>query len=276
MERSSAERWALALAGISTQTESKNINNQWEIGGWNETGKSAEWCRNVLKKLYGVESREQLDSAATYIAATGDTASARELLSASGGQAAADYQKGFVQSHRDEIARRGLLAWDLARMVTIAGWGKLGGYLSEDEYWARAMPAAQRIQITYDSWRSYADGYKLGQLFWSQGQEHPPTNDAIAALLSDPHSPWVTLPWNTPLDRSASNGDPVLFPGQRIARLSDYVELMRRIQRGDLMGALAHFGLDMGSYAQVMQAWGMKIASDPALGTKFAQMLAGR
>ncbi len=69
--------------------------------------------------------------------------------------------------------------------------------------------------------------------------------------------------------------DPTVFPGQPVARLSDYVGLMRRMQGGDFNGALSAYGLDMGSYSLVMQAWGTKLGVDPSLNAKFGQMMAG-
>lgn len=70
--------------------------------------------------------------------------------------------------------------------------------------------------------------------------------------------------------------DPVVFPGQRVERLSHYVGLMKGMQGGDFNGALKRAGLDMGSYMQVAQAWGVKLASDPILNAKFAEMMAAR
>ncbi len=68
--------------------------------------------------------------------------------------------------------------------------------------------------------------------------------------------------------------DPVVFPGQPLAKLSDYVGLMKGMQTGDMMGALRRYGLDMGSYMTAAQAWGVKLASDPVLSAKFAEMMA--
>ncbi|MCA9649974.1 MAG: hypothetical protein KC501_08700 [Myxococcales bacterium] len=68
--------------------------------------------------------------------------------------------------------------------------------------------------------------------------------------------------------------DPVVFPGQAVAKLSDYVGLMKRMQTGDFNGALAAYGLNMGSYSQVMQAWGTKLGVDPTLNAKLGQMMA--
>lgn len=67
--------------------------------------------------------------------------------------------------------------------------------------------------------------------------------------------------------------DPVVFPGQPVARLSDYVGILKGMQGGDMMGALGRYGLDMMSYASVAQAWGAKMAADPVLTEKFTRMM---
>ena len=66
----------------------------------------------------------------------------------------------------------------------------------------------------------------------------------------------------------------MVFPGQPVAKLSDYVGMMKRMQTGDFNGALAAYGLNMGSYMQVAQAWGVKLGTDPNLNAKFGQMMA--
>jgi len=68
--------------------------------------------------------------------------------------------------------------------------------------------------------------------------------------------------------------DPVVFPGQPLARLSDYVRLMKSMSSGDMNGALQRAGLDMASYGAAASAWGMKMASDPTVTAKFAAMMA--
>ena len=71
------------------------------------------------------------------------------------------------------------------------------------------------------------------------------------------------------------DADPLVFPGQKLAKLSDYVGLMKQMQKGDFNGALQRYGLDMGSYMQASQAWGIKLASDPMLNQKFGKMMTG-
>lgn len=68
--------------------------------------------------------------------------------------------------------------------------------------------------------------------------------------------------------------DPVVFPGQKVPKLSDYVGLMKAMQTGNMMGALGKYGLDMMGYASVATAWGQKLAADATLNAKFAAMMA--
>jgi tetratricopeptide (TPR) repeat protein len=74
---------------------------------------------------------------------------------------------------------------------------------------------------------------------------------------------------------NAGDPDPVVFPGQPVAKLSDYVAILKGMQRGDMMGALGRYGLDMMSYGQVATVWGAKMAADPVLTEKFSRMMNG-
>ncbi len=73
---------------------------------------------------------------------------------------------------------------------------------------------------------------------------------------------------------TAGDPDPLLFPGQKVQKLSDYVRLMKRMQGGDFMAAIAEYGLDLTSYSSVATAWGAKLAADPGLSEKFSRMMA--
>ena len=67
--------------------------------------------------------------------------------------------------------------------------------------------------------------------------------------------------------------DPEVFPGQPVARLSDYVAILKGMQQGDMQGALGRYGLDMMSYGTVAQAWGAKMSADPTLTERFNRMM---
>jgi tetratricopeptide (TPR) repeat protein len=77
------------------------------------------------------------------------------------------------------------------------------------------------------------------------------------------------------LEGNAGDPDPLVFPGQNVQKLSDYVRIMKRMQGGDFMGAIGEYGLDMMSYSSVATAWGAKFAADPSLNEKFSRMMQG-
>jgi tetratricopeptide (TPR) repeat protein len=72
---------------------------------------------------------------------------------------------------------------------------------------------------------------------------------------------------------ASGDPDPVVFPGSKLAKLSDYVGLMKAMQGGNPMAAMSKFGLDMKSFGPLAAQWGQKLGSDPALAQKFQQMM---
>lgn len=75
------------------------------------------------------------------------------------------------------------------------------------------------------------------------------------------------------LEPVASDDDPELFPGEAISKLSDYVKFMKKVQTGDMNGALSEYGLDMMQYSEVAQKWGQKLAIDQNLTVKYTELI---
>lgn len=67
--------------------------------------------------------------------------------------------------------------------------------------------------------------------------------------------------------------DVEVFPGNKVAKLSDYVKIMKAMQSGDMNAALEPFGLNMMDWGTVAMQWGQKFASDPTLNAKMTKML---
>jgi hypothetical protein len=67
--------------------------------------------------------------------------------------------------------------------------------------------------------------------------------------------------------------DVEVFPGAKVAKLSDYVKIMKMMQTGDMNGALASYGLNMTDWGTVAMEWGQKLAADPTLNAKMTKML---
>lgn len=113
------------------------------------------------------------------------------------------YRLRFILANDDAIGKRGLLGWDLARLISVCRGGYVAGYLTEDEAWQSIMGAARRLQGRFESWEDLGMNYLLGREYWSEKQR-PTTLQAMREtyrkLLTDPQSPWKLCPWNLNLD----------------------------------------------------------------------------
>jgi hypothetical protein len=70
--------------------------------------------------------------------------------------------------------------------------------------------------------------------------------------------------------------DRVVVAGSKVARISDYVSLLRDLASLSTREALQQFDLDDAGYLDVGKAWGAAIAADPNLAAEIAAGLAKR
>ncbi len=130
---------------------------------------------------------------------------------------------------------------------------------------------AQAALVLYDASRTCAAAFS--------GLDMPPplgasmSRDAFRARFASAAAPPATGQPGAPA--GGGDMDPVVFPGQRVAKLSDYVRIMKGMQTGNPMGALAQMGLDMQSYGQVAMQWAQAMQRDPSLVAKYQRMMQG-
>ena len=127
------------------------------------------------------------------------------------------YRHSFV----DEVGDQSILAWDMGRLVALARWGVLCGYLEADEVWDWIMPAAQAIHESYSSWEELAEGYLVGRRFWSEYavQEIGYKYERAAYWnLHNEFSPWTRFQWGMDL---AGAEEPVAEDAE-LPEASDY------------------------------------------------------
>ncbi|MBO9703006.1 MAG: tetratricopeptide repeat protein [Sporocytophaga sp.] len=67
--------------------------------------------------------------------------------------------------------------------------------------------------------------------------------------------------------------EPEIFPGKPVSKLSDYVNFMNRVQKGDISGAFADYGLDIFQYCGVIHRWGFKKAIDPSISARYLELM---
>jgi hypothetical protein len=154
-----------------------------------------------------------------WLATTGHTAEYQKAAAAFQGaspeQRQGDARLAFVAQNGAIVGQRGLLAWDLGRLLAVAGWGFLAGFCNDIEAWGVILPAADRIRNAYASWDEYGQHYKLGALF-SMPDAAGQIENVLGQLRAAPDSPWKMVPWR--LDGGGPNvgaspyGAPVVPP----------------------------------------------------------------
>jgi len=192
-----AKQWAVAAAAI-LNTMTRHQPRHDCLGGAPKEAGPEKTAKVVLTNSWGIDSREQLIATLEGLATGGHT---RDYLQAAAAyqqappqQRAQDPNLAFVNQFGQEIGARGLMAWDLGRMVAVAGWGYLANYCTEEEAWNACLSAGVRLRQTYTSWDEYGRHYRLGLLFWDAGAAGQ--LDQLLGQLQVPNSPWKTVPWS--------------------------------------------------------------------------------
>jgi hypothetical protein len=90
----------------------------------------------------------------------------------------------------------------LSRLVNVARWGYTAGLMPKADAWSWIMLAARKLQTSFRSWQSLGQDFILGCEFWALSTGATEEIDLAPSynwLVSSPESPWVQLPWETPL-----------------------------------------------------------------------------
>jgi hypothetical protein len=192
-----ANQWALAASAILTASTRRSPRFDC-LGGAPPGPAEVEPAKAILKNSWGIEDRQRLESMIEWLATTGHSAeyqkAAAVFANSGADQRQADPRLVFVGRHGQEIGARALLAWDLGRLLAIAGWGYLAGFCDDVEAWGVMLPQAERLRNCYASWDEYGQNYKLGALFTmpdAAGQ----IESVLAQLRSAPDSPWRSIPF---------------------------------------------------------------------------------
>ena len=94
---------------------------------------------------------------------------------------------------------RSVLAYDWGRAVNMARWGLKIGYFREPQAREYVLRAGKLAFGRYSSWADLSAGYSLGRVLRFDNDEFDVWYNTVLephqVLLSDPASPWLTLPW---------------------------------------------------------------------------------
>lgn len=174
-----------ATCGILTTLTRRSPRHDL-LGGTPKSPESTATTRTILANSWDVQNAESLRRTLAWLRDEG-------------------HRKGHAASPNDGLGPRGLLAWDLCRLVAVAGWGFVADYISEDEAWSYVAPAAAVLQRSYQSWEDLGQAYVKAAYVWNPGAGAD-CAPRCQALLQDPQSPWRTVPWTTDLGAITAPG----------------------------------------------------------------------
>ncbi|MDI3403764.1 DUF1266 domain-containing protein [Streptomyces cavernicola] len=94
---------------------------------------------------------------------------------------------------------RTVAAWDVGRASKMARWGRGARYATEPEMYEAIERAGAGARAAYHSWEEFSAGYVLGRCLHFDEEEfgswYTTVLDAHRALVTDPDSPWLTVPF---------------------------------------------------------------------------------
>lgn len=154
--------------------------------------------------------------------------------------------------HRAEFERSGLgsarsfAGWDAERVANVAGWAYAAYLVDLETAWDWHRRAVALVRESFASWAEFGQSYVAGLRTWSRGDASvvAPSEQAVAWLLSDPTSPWVTLPFDLPFDDVPP---PDLTPNEVVVSEGEAVTIADAIR---LAGPDGRVILPAGSYRE--------------------------
>jgi TPR repeat protein len=212
------KQWGLATTAILTK---RNHEDFYSLTGDPIVPRAVKRQKASLSRGWGISSRDDLIKKMEWVRDEGHRAafdqitadrekaewfvSLRDRMLKKEQAHNYDYRHDFVEEHGAAMGDKSLMAWDMARLVSLARWGVLCGYLEKEEAWDWIMPAAHELQKTYSSWEDLAENYLLGRQFWSEYYTYKngyKYEQAAYWSLNSPFSPWNRFDWELDLTGS--------------------------------------------------------------------------
>jgi TPR repeat protein len=208
----SKKYWPLAASALVMELNGRRHDL---LGGQMPT---PENVRSELWNLYcwwGVISRDSLLEQLDWLEKEGHRKGFEEIARMADSMTDAERDKlmsdnskvAYVVNNKKELGAKSLISWDYSRYILLCRWGYLAGYLTEDEAWAKIMPAARLLQKTFISWEDLGKNYLAGREYWSESETEKSGNnirEAFETLRTNKISPWKLCSWSVDLGETAS------------------------------------------------------------------------
>jgi len=168
------------MIGCSAILAKVNKLDPYSIGMTTRTSESAAAQRRALSGSWNCENRE--DVIITILAMTDGGHAEQFRIDAGLANSFSDaeyeailglsegldrYMWPLVKELNAKWGEKGIKAWDWYRMIHLAGWGYIAGYIELEEVYMLVEPIAQRLKDTFTSWDEATENYMDGYAYWS-------------------------------------------------------------------------------------------------------------
>jgi hypothetical protein len=208
--------WGLATSAVLTQDNGhrhdllggmlctpENVREQrWFLYHWWGVASQKDFNEKLLW-LMGEGHREEFSGLAKWLAGLSKEERSNVMTNLTE-RGKSVHRIQFVLANSEKLGERGILGWDLTRLVSLCRWGYVAGYVTEEQAWQHIMGAAHRLQNKFESWEDLGTNYLLGREFWSEKETQKSgegMRKAYEKLTTDADSPWKLCPWQLDLNK---------------------------------------------------------------------------
>ena len=173
------EAWAIGCSAILAA--SAPIYDPYQFGMFDKNDFLASYASGVLADSWGCYGRADLIRAMESLADRGHNSDFAEAylfissLSESEYMALLEesddmhaYMWPLTKSLGDKWEDKQIKAWDLFRILHLAGWGYIADYIELGEAYEFMLPIIERLKETFSSWDEAVDNYMDGYAWWSR------------------------------------------------------------------------------------------------------------
>jgi len=170
------EAWAL---GCSAILAANNGYDPYQFGMFKKNQANAAIASRILSGSWDVYDRDDLVDVMADMLASGHNAEFRKAYIVLSGLTASEYAD-FLEE-LDDVAYMAeltvalgekwgdkyIVAWDWFRVIHLAGWGYIAGYIDLQEAYDYMKPAIVLLLMTFSSWDEAVYNYLDGYAWWS-------------------------------------------------------------------------------------------------------------
>jgi hypothetical protein len=176
--------WAFGCSAVLAEANRRSLSYNYDpyyFGMFEENEANASFIRLMLASSWSVNSREDLYKTIERMTESGHNGDFAELygyiedFTAEDMKSLSEYYTAdevrmiqFTKDLGDKWDDAQIRAWDWFRMVHLAGWGYIAGYVDKEEAYELMIPSIDRLRSTFSSWDEATENYLDGYAWWSQ------------------------------------------------------------------------------------------------------------